>query len=365
MAANVSAKAGKQELQEAFKSIEKQFGKGAIMRMGDNANVGMVNTFHSGSYVLDLILWGWYPEGRVIEIYGPESSGKTTIALHAIAEIQKRGEMCAFIDAEHALDPQYAKKLGVDTDNLLLSQPDFGEQALQIAEELAKTWAIKLIVIDSVAALVPRAEVEGDMGDSYMGLQARMMSQGLRKLSSILAKSGTTCIFINQIRMKIGVMFGNPETTPGGNALKFFASQRVEIRRGDKLLLDKDQIGYLAKIKIAKNKISAPFKTAELPVKRGIGYDKTADIVEAATALKLVDRAGAFYTFGKQKFQGKEKFIAALDSDDKTRASIEKDIQNKIKDMRMGKKVIDDEDLVAIEAEIDDEAAEALVEAGE
>lgn len=365
MAKNVSPKVGKEELQEAFKSIEKQFGKGAIMRMGDNANVWMVNTFHSWSYVLDLILWGWYPEGRVIEIYGPESSGKTTIALHAIAEIQKRGEMCAFIDAEHALDPQYAKKLGVDTENLLLSQPDFGEQALQIAEELAKTWAIKLIVIDSVAALVPRAEVEGDMWDSYMWLQARMMSQGLRKLSSILAKSWTTCIFINQIRMKIGIMFGNPETTPGGNALKFFASQRVEIRRGDKLLLDKEQIGYLAKIKIAKNKISAPFKTAELPVKRGIGYDKTADIVEAATALKLVDRAWAFYTFGKQKFQGKEKFIAALDSDDKTRASIEKDIQNKIKDMRMGKKVVDDDDLIAIEAEVDDEAAEALAEAAE
>jgi recombination protein RecA len=213
--------------------------------------------------------------------------------------------------------------------------------------------------------LVPRAEVEGDMGDSYMGLQARMMSQGLRKLSGVLAKSGTTCIFINQIRMKIGVMFGNPETTPGGNALKFFASQRVEIRRGDKLLVDKEQIGYLAKIKIAKNKISAPFKTAELPVKRGIGYDKTADIVEAATALKLVDRAGAFYTFGKQKFQGKEKFIAALDSDEKTRASIEKDIQNKVKEMRMGKKVIDDDALIAIEAEVEEDAAEALAEAGE
>jgi len=247
----------------------------------------------------------------------------------------------------------------------LLSQPDFGEQALQIAEELAKSGAVKLIVIDSVAALVPRAEVEGDMGDSYMGLQARMMSQGLRKLSGVLAKTGTTCVFINQIRMKIGVMFGNPETTPGGNALKFFASQRVEIRRGDKLLLDKEQIGYLAKIKIAKNKISAPFKTAELPVKWGIGYDKTADIVEAATVLKLVDRAGAFYTFGKQKFQGKEKFVAALDSDEKTRASIEKDIQNKVKEMRMGKKVLDDEALIAVEAEIEEDAAEALAEIGE
>jgi recombination protein RecA len=365
MTKKTSEKVGNQELQEAFKSIEKQFGKWAIMRMGDNANVGLVSTFHSGSYVLDLILGGWYPEGRVVEIYGPESSGKTTIALHAIAEIQKRGEMCAFIDAEHALDPHYARKLGVDIDNLLLSQPDHGEQALQIAEELARTWAVKLIVIDSVAALVPRAEVEGDMGDSYMGLQARMMSQGLRKLSSVLAKSGTTCVFINQIRMKIGVMFGNPETTPGGNALKFFASQRVEIRRGEKIMEDKEQIGYLAKIKIVKNKIAAPFKTAELPVKWGIGYDKTADIVEAATALKLVHRSWAFYTFEKQKFQGKEKFVQALDSDEKTRKSLEKDIQNKVKDMRMGKKVVDDEALDSIEAEIEEEVSHDAAEMGE
>lgn len=365
MAKKTSAKVDNQGLKEAFLSIEKQFGKGAIMRMGDNANVGMVNTFHSGSYVLDLILGWGYPEGRVVEIYGPESSGKTTIALHAIAEIQKRGETCAFIDAEHALDPNYAKNLGVDIDNLLLSQPDYGEQALQIAEELARTGAVKLIVIDSVAALVPRAEVEWDMGDSYMGLQARMMSQWLRKLSSVLAKTGTACIFINQIRMKIGIMFGNPETTPGGNALKFFASQRVEIRRGEKLMEDKEQIGYLARIKIAKNKISAPFKTAELPVKRGVGYDKTADIVEAATVLKLVTRAGAFYSFEKQKYQGKEKFIQALDSDEKTRSSLEKDIQNKVKEMRMGKKVLEDEDLVAIEEEIEEEAAEAIAESEE
>ena len=230
--------------------------------------------------MLDLILGGGYPEGRVVEIYGPESSGKTTVALHAIAEVQKRGEVAAFIDAEHALDPAYAKVLGVNTDELLLSQPDHGEQALQIAEELAKSGSVKLIVIDSVAALVPKAEVEGDMGDSYMGLQARMMSQGLRKLSGILAKSNTTCIFINQIRMKIGVMFGNPETTPGGNALKFFASQRIEIRRGEKIMDGKEQIGYLAKVKTAKNKIFAPFKTAELPVKRGFGYDETIDVLE-------------------------------------------------------------------------------------
>ncbi len=222
----------KQEvLKEAFANIEKQFGKGAIMRMWDNANVWQVNTMHTGSYVLDLIIWGWIPEGRVIEIYGPESSGKTSITLHMIAEVQKKGEVAAFIDAEHALDPQHARNLWVDTNNLLLSQPDCGEQALQIAEELAKTGAVKLIVIDSVSAMVPRAEVEGDMWDSYMGLQARMMSQGLRKLTWILAKTGTTCIFINQIRMKIGIMFGNPETTSGWQALKFFSSQRRAIRR--------------------------------------------------------------------------------------------------------------------------------------
>ncbi len=348
----------KPELNEALKNIEKQFGKWAIMKMGDNSNVWLVNTIHSGSYVLDLILGGGYPEGRVVEIYGPESSGKTTIALHAIAEVQKRGDTAAFIDAEHALDPNYARTLGVDTDNLFLSQPDHGEQALQIAEELAKSGAVKLIVIDSVAALVPKAEVEGDMGDSYMGLQARMMSQGLRKLTSILAKTGTICIFINQIRMKIGVMFGNPETTTGGNALKFFASQRIEIRKGDKIMEDKDQVGYFAKVKTAKNKIFAPFKTAELPVKWKMGYDKASDITEAASILKLVSRSGAFYTIGNQKIQGKEKLIQLIESDEKMRSVLEKDIQIKIKEMRMGKKVLDDDALQAVTAEIEAESAE-------
>ncbi|HOG15124.1 MAG TPA: recombinase RecA [Candidatus Absconditabacterales bacterium] len=332
-----------ENLKEAFKNIEKQFGKGAIMRMGDNSNVGFVNTIHSGSYVLDLILGGGYPEGRIVEIYGPEASGKTTVALHAIAEVQKRGEVAAFIDAEHALDPHYAKKLGVDIDNLLLSQPDHGEQALQIAEELAKTGSVKMIVIDSVAALVPRAEVEGDMGDSYMGLQARMMSQGLRKLTGVLAKTGTICIFINQIRMKIGIMFGNPETTSGGNALKFFATQRIEIRKGDKLEENKEQIGYFAKIKTAKNKIFAPFKTAEIPVKRGVGYDHIFDIIEAGIILKLITRSGAFYSLGDKKVQGKEKLVELLNEDKKILENLEKDIQKNIKDMRTGKKVLDDD----------------------
>ena len=282
-------------------------------------------------------------------MYGHESSGKTTIALHAIAEVQRRGELAAFIDAEHALDPHYARKLGVDVDNLLLSQPDYGEQALQIAEELAKTGAVRLIVIDSVSAMVPRAEVEGDMGDSFMGLQARMMSQGLRKITSILAKTGTSLIFINQIRMKIGVMFGNPETTSGGNALKFFSSQRLEIRKGEKIMGDdKEQEGYVCKVKTAKNKIFAPFKTVEIPIKWAQGISKIDDIVEAAVILKFITRNGAFYTFGDQKFQGKAKLLEFVASDEKARTDLETQIQGKIKEMRSGVAVLDDDALAAL-----------------
>lgn len=345
----MTSNAKEQVLKDAIATIEKQFWKWAIMRMGDNANLGMVNTFHSGSYVMDLILGWGYPEGRVIEMYGHESSGKTTIALHAIAEVQRRGELAAFIDAEHALDPHYARKLGVDVDNLLLSQPDYGEQALQIAEELAKTGAVKLIVIDSVSAMVPRAEVEWDMGDSFMGLQARMMSQWLRKLTGILAKSGTSLIFINQIRMKIGVMFGNPETTSGGNALKFFASQRLEIRKWEKILGDdKEQNGYICKIKTAKNKIFAPFKTVEVPIKWAEGISKTDDIVESAVILKLITRNGAFYTFWDQKFQGKAKMVDFIATDEKARKELETQIQSKIKDMRSGKQVLDEDALESL-----------------
>lgn len=256
--------------------------------------------------------------------------------------MQKRGETCAFIDAEHALDPAYARTLGVDTENLLLSQPDFGEQALEIAEELAKTGAIKLIVIDSVAALVPRAEVEGDMGDSHMGLQARMMSQGLRKLTSIMAKTGTTIIFINQIRMKIGVMFGNPETTTGGNALKFYASQRLEIRRGEKIEENKELIGYATKVKVVKNKIAAPFRTAEIPIKFKSGIDNGLDTIEAATILGLIVKGGAFYTVPgkKEKIQGKDRLLEMLKQDDKLMSSLNTDIQNKIKEIRLGKNIL-------------------------
>ncbi len=296
-------------------------------------------------------------------MYGHESSGKTTIALHAIAEVQRRGELAAFIDAEHALDPHYARKLGVDVDNLLLSQPDYGEQALQIAEELAKTGAVKLIVIDSVSAMVPRAEVEGDMGDSFMGLQARMMSQGLRKLTGILAKSGTSLIFINQIRMKIGVMFGNPETTSGGNALKFFASQRLEIRKGEKILGDdKEQNGYICKIKTAKNKIFAPFKTVEVPIKWAEGISKSDDIVEASVILKLITRNGAFYTFGDQKFQGKAKMVDFITTDEKGRKELEMQIQSKIKDMRSGKAVLDEDALNLLTEDMHAPAIEEIIE---
>jgi len=338
-----------QVLKDALQTIEKQFGKWAIMRMGDNNAVWAINTYHTWSYVMDMVLWWGIPEGRVVEIYGPESSGKTLISLQAIAQVQKRGGTCAFIDAEHALDPAFARLLWVDTDNLLLSQPDYGEQGLQIAQELARTGAVKLIVIDSVAALVPRAEVEGDMGDSFMGLQARMMSQWLRKLTSILAKSWTTCIFINQIRMKIGVMFGNPETTTGGHALKFFSSQRIEVRKGTKITEEKEEIGYEIKVKVAKNKIAPPFKRCLIPVLRGIGYDTTKDIIEAALVLKLITKAGAFYTLGTQKYQGKERLANAIRDDEKVKGELEKKIQTAIKKIRMGEKVLDDDALATLE----------------
>lgn len=254
--------------------------------------------------------------------------------------------------------------MGVDIENLLLSQPDYGEQALQIAEELAKTGAIKLIVIDSVAALTPKAEVEGDMGDSHMGLQARMMSQGLRKLTSILAKTGTTVIFINQIRMKIGIMFGNPETTSGGNALKFFASQRLEIRRGEKIEENKELIGYMTKIKIVKNKISAPFKSAEIPVKFNMGVDKDLDAIESGTVLGLINKSGAFYSLAgkKEKIQGKEKLLETLRKDDKLLKGLHTDIQKAIKDMRSGKKVLDDKEIAALEEDDSDESLGELIE---
>ena len=318
-------------LNDALKSIEKQFWKWSVMKLWDNNVHSIVNTYHSWSFMLDNILWGGYPEWRIVEIYGPESSGKTTLALHAIAEIQKTWENAAFIDAEHALDPSYAKKLGVDIENLVLAQPDYGEQALEIAEQLASTWAVKIIVVDSVAALTPKAEVEWDMSDQQMWLQARMMSKGLRKLTSIAAKTWTIIVFINQIRMKIGVMFGNPETTTGWNALKFFATQRIEIRRWEKLEENKEQLWYKAKIKVVKNKIAPPFKHCEVLIRFNQWIDKLADLVEVAQLFNIVTRAGAFYSLYDQKTQGKAALVRLLEEDENLRKKLEEDVANVIK----------------------------------
>ena len=296
-----------QALDQALKSIEKQYGKGAIMRLGDEPD-RKIEATPSGSINLDIALGvGGYPKGRIIELYGPESSGKTTLALHAIASSQKLGGNVAFIDAEHALDAQYAKKLGVDIDNLLLSQPDTGEQALEIAEALVRSGSIDMIVVDSVAALVPEAEINGDMGDSHIGLQARLMSQAMRKLSGIISKTHTTAIFINQIREKVGVMFGNPEVTPGGRALKFYSSVRLEIRRSEALKNGTDFIGNKAKIKVVKNKVAPPFKEALVDIIFGEGISKYGEILDLATDLELIQKAGAWYAYNNEKIgQGRD-----------------------------------------------------------
>lgn len=296
-----------QALDLALKSIEKQYGKGAIMRLGDEPD-RKIEATPSGSINLDIALGvGGYPKGRIIELYGPESSGKTTLALHAIASSQKLGGNVAFIDAEHALDAQYAKKLGVDIDNLLLSQPDTGEQALEIAEALVRSGSIDMIVVDSVAALVPEAEINGDMGDSHVGLQARLMSQAMRKLSGIISKTHTTAIFINQIREKVGVMFGNPEVTPGGRALKFYSSVRLEIRRSESLKNGTDFIGNKAKIKVVKNKVAPPFKEAMIDIIFGEGISKYGEVLDLATDLELIQKAGAWYAYNNEKIgQGRD-----------------------------------------------------------
>ena len=293
-------------LKLAISQITKQFGDGSIMKLGDTRKID-VQLIPSGSLSLDLALGGGYPKGRIIEIYGPESSGKTTLALHAIAEIQKQGGTAAFIDAEHALDPAYARRIGVDTENLLISQPDNGEQALEICETLVRSGAVDLIVVDSVAALVPQAEIDGDMGDAQMGLQARLMSQAMRKLTGIISKSKATVIFINQIRMKIGVMFGNPETTTGGNALKFYASVRLDIRRIGQIKEGDNISGNRTKVKIVKNKIAAPFRTAEFDIMYNEGISKVGDILDLAVAYGIIDKAGAFLKYeGNTLGQGRE-----------------------------------------------------------
>ncbi len=294
-------------LDEAIKQIEKQFGKGSIMRLGDRADIS-VDIIPTGSLTLDLALGiGGYPKGRIIEIYGPESSGKTTLALHAIAEVQKQGGRAAFIDAEHAIDPVYAKNLGVDIEQLILSQPDSGEQALEITETLVRSGAIDLIIVDSVAALVPQVELDGEMGDSQMGLQARLMSKALRKLSGCLNKSECTIIFINQLREKIGVMFGNPETTTGGRALKFYSSIRIEIRRSEAIKNGTEIVGNKTNIKVVKNKVAPPFKTASVDVIYGQGISKDGEILDLATDLDIVEKSGAWYSYKGEKIgQGRE-----------------------------------------------------------
>lgn len=314
----------------AMEQIEKQFGTGAIMRMGEQQRAD-IEFIPSGALSLDLALGGGYPKGRIIEIYGPESSGKTTLTLHAIAECQRQGGTAAFIDAEHALDPSYARKLGVDTDNLLISQPDSGEQALEIVDTLVHSNAVDLIVVDSVAALVPQAEIEGEMGDSHMGLQARLMSQALRKLTSIISKSRATVIFLNQLRMKIGVMFGNPETTTGGNALKFYASVRLDIRRTGQIKVGEDIIGNRTKVKVVKNKIAPPFKNAEFDIMYGEGISATGDVLDLAVTHGVVEKSGAWFAYNGEKIgQGREAAKANLKDNAKLMAEIDKTVREKV-----------------------------------
>jgi recombination protein RecA len=314
----------------AMDQITKQFGDGSIMKLGDTKKVD-VELISSGSLSLDIALGGGYPKGRIIEVYGPESSGKTTLTLHAIAEVQRQGGTAAFIDAEHALDPAYAKKLGVDTDNLLVSQPDNGEQALEIAETLVRSNAVDLIVVDSVAALVPQAEIDGDMGDSHMGLQARLMSQALRKLTGIINKSHATVIFVNQIRMKIGVMFGNPETTTGGNALKFYASVRADIRRTGQIKEGEEIIGNRTKVKIVKNKIAPPFRIAEFDIMYNEGISKTGDVLDLGVIHGIVGKAGAWFDYKDAKIgQGREASKKYLKENPEVMAEIEQKVREKV-----------------------------------
>jgi recombination protein RecA len=319
----------KQALDMALRQIEKQFGKGSIMKLGEQAEQ-KIATIPSGSLALDVALGiGGYPRGRVIEIYGPESSGKTTVALHAIAEAQRKGGQAAFIDAEHALDPGYARALGVNIEELLLSQPDTGEQALEIAEALVRSGAVDMVVVDSVAALVPKAEIEGEMGDSHVGLQARLMSQALRKLSGAINKSKTTAIFINQIREKVGVMFGNPETTPGGRALKFYSSVRLEVRRAETLKQGNDMVGNRARIKVVKNKVAPPFKQAEVDIMYGEGISKEGEILDIGSDLDIVDKSGAWYSYnGERLGQGRENAKQFLKENAEMMAEIQQAVRN-------------------------------------
>ena len=316
-------------LDAAMSQIEKQFGKGSVMKLGDYKAME-VEAIPTGSLALDVALGiGGLPKGRIIEIYGPESSGKTTLALHAIAEVQKTGGEAAFIDAEHALDPVYAKKLGVDIDDLIVSQPDTGEQALEIVEALVRSGAIDIIVVDSVAALVPKAEIDGDMGDSYIGLQARLMSQALRKLAGVLNKSKTAIIFINQLREKVGVMFGNPETTPGGRALKFYSSVRLDIRRVESIKQDGEVVGNRTRVKVVKNKVAPPFREAEFDIMYGEGISKEGSVLDMAVKLDIIEKSGAWFSYNNAKIgQGRENVKKYL----KENPEIAEEIEKKVRD---------------------------------
>ncbi|RMH62602.1 MAG: recombinase RecA [Zetaproteobacteria bacterium] len=318
-------------LETALSQIERQFGKGTIMRLGDNSKVA-VDVIPSGSLALDAALGvGGYPRGRVIEIYGPESSGKTTLALHAVAEAQRRGGSAAFVDAEHALDPVYAEKLGVNIDELLVSQPDSGEQALEIVDMLTRSGALDVIVVDSVAALTPRAELEGDMGDSHMGLQARLMSQALRKLTGSIARSKTMIIFINQIRMKIGVMFGNPETTTGGNALKFYASVRLDVRRTGTIKKGDEVLGSETRVKVVKNKVAPPFRQAEFSIMYGEGISHAGEVLDMGVKHGFVSKSGAWYAYGSERIgQGRDNAIRFLKEHPEMLAEIERAVRQKL-----------------------------------
>ncbi len=340
-------------LENAMKKIEKDFGKGAIMRLGDLAEKMNLEVISSGSLAVDLAVGvGGYPRGRVIEIYGPESSGKTTLALHAIASAQKAGGIAAFIDAEHALDPVYARHLGVDTADLLISQPDNGEQALEITEELVRSGAIDIIVVDSVAALVPKAEIEGEMGDSHVGLQARLMSQALRKLTGIISKSKAIVIFINQLREKVGIMFGNPETTTGGRALKFYASVRMEIRKGEAIKSGTDVIGNRARIKVVKNKVAPPFRNCEVDIMYGTGISKEGTLLDLGSSMDILEKSGTWYSYkGERLGQGKENVKNYL----KEHADVAAEIEQIIRDTLVAEPEKFDEVLTDVPHASDDE----------
>ena len=326
----IEAKDKDKALEQVLADIEKQFGKGAIMKLGSSEHME-IDVTSTGSLSLDIALGvGGFPKGRIIEIYGPESSGKTTIALHAIAEVQKTGGRAAFIDAEHALDPVYAQKLGVNIYELLLSQPDTGEQALEICDALVKSEAVSIVVIDSVAALVPQAEIEGEMGDSHVGLQARLMSQALRKLSGTISKTKTTAIFINQLREKVGVLFGNPETTPGGRALKFYSTIRLDIRRGEQIKMGDSVIGNKTNIKVVKNKVAPPFRTATVDIMYGEGVSKTGELVDLASENNIIQKSGAWFSYNGEKIgQGRENVKQYL----KMNPDILEEIENKVRDI--------------------------------